>query len=139
MKNLNETKITGVTFNNEDGESRQEILKSLPRYVELKLVKTTYNGQFAVKVIELKTNKLIGWIPKSNLDSDIVNCQRLTGIVEKTKDTYHVTARRQDVPSGSQYRLISMLCRKFNLEKPVYDKITYGKFLADVRKKGLIA
>lgn len=63
-------KVAGVTFPNDDGESRQEILKSLGfgwKLAELK--QTTYDGERAVTV--WVDGKQIGWVAKDQLGSPL--------------------------------------------------------------------
>lgn len=52
-------KLAGVTFENEDGTSRQKILKSLKEHDDLKVEKYKYNGEDAIKVLTLD-NQCIG-------------------------------------------------------------------------------
>ena len=44
------TKVVGVTYQNDDGESRQDILSRMTGDEEIEIEKTTYNGEPAVYV-----------------------------------------------------------------------------------------
>jgi hypothetical protein len=43
--------LAGITFENEDGTNRQELLKNMKDNDPVKLVKYTYEGQDAIKVL----------------------------------------------------------------------------------------
>ena len=62
LKTFN-TYIAGVTFNNEDGTNRKEILATLQENEELKLEQYLYEGSKAVKILTQK-GQMIGNIPK---------------------------------------------------------------------------
>lgn len=62
LKTLN-TFIAGVTFNNEDGTNRKEILATLQENEELKLEQYLYEGSKAVRILTQK-GQTIGNIPK---------------------------------------------------------------------------
>lgn len=44
------TKVVGVTFNNEDGENRQDILSRMSGSEDITVEKYTYNGEHAAYV-----------------------------------------------------------------------------------------
>lgn len=54
------TKVVGVTFQNDDGESRQDILSRMTGDEEIEIEKTTYNGEPAVYV--KWGNKILGYL-----------------------------------------------------------------------------
>lgn len=62
-----ETYIVGVTYNNDDGSSRQELLKTLKNNEQLYLQEYVFNGKPAYYVLN-NNNKCLG-----NLSQDIAN------------------------------------------------------------------
>lgn len=54
------TKVVGVTFQNDDGESRQDILSRMTGNEEIEIEKTTYNGEPAAYV--KWDNKILGYL-----------------------------------------------------------------------------
>ena len=54
------TKVVGVTFQNDDGESRQDILSRMIGDEEIEIEKTTYNGEPAAYV--KWGNKILGYL-----------------------------------------------------------------------------
>ena len=54
------TKVVGVTYQNDDGESRQDILRRMTGDEEIEIEKTTYNGEPAVYV--KWRNKILGYL-----------------------------------------------------------------------------
>ncbi len=54
------TKVVGVTFQNDDGESRQDILSRMTGDEEIEIEKTTYNGEPAAYV--KWGNKILGYL-----------------------------------------------------------------------------
>ena len=54
------TKVVGVTYQNDDGESRQDILSRMTGDEEIEIEKTTYNGEPAVYV--KWGNKILGYL-----------------------------------------------------------------------------
>ena len=62
-----ETNIVGVTYNNDDGSSRQELLKTLKNNEQLHLQEYVFNGKPAYYVLN-SNNKCLG-----NLSQDIAN------------------------------------------------------------------
>lgn len=135
MKKLVQTRIAGVTFANDDGESRQDIIASLPAFITCELIPTYYDNQFAIKVREETTKKIIGWIPKENLDSNLAKYRILTGTVEKTKNTWHVVAYPAIEPTVKQCKLVKLVCDVMRIPKPAYDKRAYNHFLNIARQR----
>lgn len=62
------TKVVGVTFQNDDGESRQDILSCMTGDEEIEIEKTTYNGEPAAYV--KWGNKILGYL-SSELAKDL--------------------------------------------------------------------
>lgn len=54
------TKVVGVTFQNDDGENRQDILSRMNGDEEIEIEKTTYNGEPAAYV--KWGNKILGYL-----------------------------------------------------------------------------
>ena len=73
-------KVAGVTFSNDDDESRQKILKNIgigSNTADLKQI--SFRGERAVEVwIE---GKLVGYIPKTELNNTLSYCSKLAALV----------------------------------------------------------
>ena len=84
-------KVAGVTFCNNDGQSRQEILKQIGfGWATAYLKQTVYNGERAVEVwIE---EKQIGYIPKTALNNKLSYYDSLSALILyfEEKDIYYV-------------------------------------------------
>lgn len=90
-----ETKVTGVTFKNEDGKSRQDILKEIfkakksanPPEMEMSFEPYEYEGEDAVKV--LVNDECIGSIEKHHVKEALVAIYNLESVfinVDRFKD-----------------------------------------------------
>ena len=74
-------KVAGVTF-----EGRQQTLTQLVgmnrSIITVDLVYTTFNGEFAIKLVENSTGREIGWIPRSELYRfTACNIRQMTGFI----------------------------------------------------------
>lgn len=134
------TTIAGVTYHNDPedgGESRQAILKSLPNIVSLKLIHTKFRNEPAIKIIEKKTRKVIGWIPKINIET-LWSVSELTGFISETNGVYHCSASPVRSPSNQMYALGVKICSEHKLETPAYDERAYRQAFGIWQQKGYI-
>lgn len=132
MKNM--IKVAGVTFTNEDGTSRQEILAGLvgtTGIITVDLQQTTWHNdetnedEYAIKCIEHNTRKVIGWIPKTELDNDILSSQ-MTGFIRYYHNKYSVQLDTIKRPSQKQYHAVKALCAKQGRPMVAYDVRAYA-------------
>ena len=109
------TRLAGVTFDNEDGSSRQEILKDLHRtkpygLTLATLVPTKYNNEEAIRVMTHTSKGLqcVGWVPKT----DIARCKNLIQVLmqvgmsrldNEPKATYFACLYLHEKPTNKQY------------------------------------
>lgn len=129
-------RIAGVSFDNEPedgGESRQVILATMPKYIKVNLRHTVFDNEDAIKCIESKTKKVIGWIPKT-LIQELWTKKSMTGIVNNYKNTYSVSLMEQENPTRNQYWAVKKICEKNPSQLPVYDKRAYTQFIINNRK-----
>lgn len=96
-KNLNDEnnirsfslKVSGVTFKNDDGTDRQELLKKLSKEQDLKLIPYKYLDKDAIYV-ETLNDKILGNIP-AKYTSDILkkmNNNTITKVIVKDVDKF---------------------------------------------------
>ncbi len=130
------TKVAGVTFDNDledGGESRQTLLQEIFNNGKPILVKLDYcqfEGEDAIKVRVKKTGKVIGWIPKTHIQT--VTEQKLTQMVLFTafyKGKYSGVLYKSEEPTGKQYGFIKKNCPN----KPEYDRLIYGYEIARMK------
>ena len=136
-------KLAGVTFKNDDGTSRQDILAGIGRgYVTCKLVETKFQDKktgIFEKAIKVFCNRnLIGWIPKRDLENSLTKHKTLTGCIDIYKDKYHVTLSAQEHPSSAQYAYMKAVCAKQNWLMPAYDKRAYAQVFEYMRINNLM-
>ena len=135
-------KVVGVTFKNEDGENRQDILRTLRksnrRIVDLDFIYTEFNGQPAIKVRERSTKKIVGWMPKDRV-AEIMDAKikQTVGFITKFEDTncecLHIA--KPEFPTGQEYHRMKAMCTKKGVEMPAYDKRAYKVWEQNVLKK----
>lgn len=122
-------KLAGVTFNNEDGTPRQDILRvlyELPGHVTIvKLIETTYDGERAVKVIDEKSGQTIGWIRKADLFIMNKFPEKMTARIDFYKDNYFVVLEEYKTPSQKLYHAVKELCDKKHIQRPMYEMNAY--------------
>ncbi len=131
--------VAGVTFNNDNGESRQEILCKLPKYVNVRLVHTTFtrdNGSVepAIQVWEESTGKQLGFIPKNRIQQ-MPNMHKMVGVVRCYKDKWSCHLKPQEEPSAKLYHAVKTICKQHQLPMPVYDKQALSDFMAKYKKQ----
>lgn len=128
-------KVAGVTFANENGESRQDILAGLAEQgiITVNLEYTSFEGEPAIKCHEKTTGKVIGWIPKKNIE-EVTACKikQFTGFINffKMKDgvgRYCAELCAQEKPTAKQYAKMIHLCKEQGIPMPAYDRRAYRK------------
>ena len=124
-------KVAGVTF-----ENRQETLKELVMInrsiITVNLIYTTFNGEFAIKLVEDVTGKEIGWIPRSELYKfTSCNIIQMTGFIGYYNDTYYVRLIEQLAPSREDYERMCQLCTRYGYGMPAYDVRAYMPIFAN--------
>ena len=131
-------KIAGVTFNNEDGESRQEILKELynsgRRIVTVDVKPTTFEGDRAIRLIEHHTKKMLGWVPKDEIKN--IKHSQMTAFIDFSTKTGKYSARidEQKKPTPKQYEYVKYLCTAYRRPMPAYDVRAYADVFALTRR-----
>lgn len=133
-------KVVGVTFNNEDGESRQEILRALRksnrRIVDLDLIYTEFEGEPAIKVRERSTKKIIGWMPRTEVVEIMkAKIKHTIGFITKYEETECVKITKPEFPTNVEYHRMKAMCAKKGVEMPAYDKRAYKVWEKKVLKK----
>lgn len=122
------TNIAGVTFANENGTKRQDILAAFACQnkiiLTVDLKETTYEGEKAIQCIEHKTRQMLGWIPKKDIEN--IKHSQMTGFIRKSKRGYSVMLDEQKAPTRNQYYYIGKLCDRYGIERPAYDVRAYA-------------
>lgn len=124
----NYLKVAGVTFANDNGTSRQDILALLNNsgnWFIAKLEQTTFEGERAVKVFV--NNMQIGWIAKAQLDDERSYNKTLTCFVGKSKSGYYAQLTETIAPSAKEYHTMKAICSKHGLPMPAYDRRAYAQ------------
>lgn len=127
----NSIKVAGVTFNNEDGTSRQELLALIGRgFRTAKLKQTEYEGERAV---EVRINgKMVGYVPRTQLTNPLSFEQELTAYVDIYKNKFFVELTPRVRPSSKEYVTMKTLCAKAGKPMPAYDRRAYAQYWATV-------
>ena len=129
----NYIKVAGVTFTNENGESRQEILKNFGfgyRYAILK--QTTFDGERAVEV--WVDSKLIGYVPKTQLNNPLSyeELMLVQIMYYEEKDIYCAEISAIQHPDEQDVAKIRAFCTEKGLDIPyISDKRVYGMFIVE--------
>ena len=126
-------KVAGVTF-----EGRQKTLKELVMInrsiITVDLVYTTFNNEFAIKLVENSTGSEIGWIPKTELYKfTACNIRQMTGFIGYYNNTYYVRLSEQLAPSREDYERMCQLCTRYGYGMPAYDVRAYMPIFANQR------
>lgn len=139
MKNF--IKVAGVTFKNEDGVSRQNIIRSLScnhGIITVDLCETVFHNnetnedERAIKVLEHNTKQCIGWIPRTDLDNENLSDQ-MTGFVRNYKGVWSVQLDNIKRPSAKQYAYAKSIANKKHIAMPAYDVRAYAYLYEAVR------
>lgn len=112
--------VTGVTFNNPDHESRQDILKAFGigyHYAILKQI--TFDDERAVEV--WINSKLVGYVPKQNLSDEISYSEILCAQIAYNEDShiYHINLSPIEPLNDAQYSQLTA----FSAGHPEYNLI----------------
>lgn len=94
-------KVTGVTYNNPDGTSRQEYIENLPEDEILELQSYDYKGNNAIYVLDSERH-ILGNIPKNKVEQiqelidvngfyDITIAEKDVFTNEKNEEVYYLT------------------------------------------------
>lgn len=124
-------KVAGVTF-----ENRQETLSQLVgmnrSIITVDLVYTTFNNEFAIKLVENSTGREIGWIPKTELYKFVsCNVHQMTGFVNYYNNIYYVRLSEQLAPSREDYERMCQLCTVYGCGLPAFDVRAYAQVFAN--------
>lgn len=125
------TKVSGVTFNNEDGKNRQQVLAELVaanrQIITVDLVYTTFNGEFAIQLVENTTRQTIGWVAKTELYKfTSCNIRQMTGFIGFYNGTYYTRLDMQQAPSYQDYVSMYRYCSQNGYAMPAYDVRAYA-------------
>lgn len=129
----NYIKVAGVTFANEDGESRQEILKDFGfgyRYAILK--QTTFDGERAVEI--WVDSKLIGYVPKTQLNNPLSyeELMLVQIMYYEEKGIYCAEISAIQRPDEQDVAIIRAFCTEKGLDIPyIADKRVYRMFIME--------
>lgn len=122
-------KLNGVTFKNDDGKSRQDVLREIASREAgisiVNVVETTYNGERAVQVFDSITNQCIGWIPRDELSAHPSFPAEMAVKVQMYKNTFFADISEVIRPSAKQYYAVKRICRERRLPMPAYDARAY--------------
>ena len=130
MKNT--IKVAGVTFNNDNGESRQEILKNIGiGWKTARLKQTTFDGERAVEI--RVGGKLIGYVPKTQLNNPLSTAEELTAFIGVCKHKYYAVLSEREAPSGAEYAYMKKLCLAAKKIMPAYDRRAYAQYWATIK------
>ena len=126
-------KVAGVTF-----ENRQETLKELVMMnrsiITVDLIYTTFNDEFAIKLVENTTGREIGWIPRTELHKFVsCNIHQMTGFIGYYNSTYYVRLSEQLAPSREDYSRMYQLCTTYGYGMPAFDVRAYLPIFANQR------
>ena len=125
--------IAGVTCPNEDGESRQELLKKIFNKgvpVLVTLYRTIFHNEEtgedenAIQVI--RNGKILGWIPREDIEK-CWNLNQMVLVVNYYKNTYSGALVLSQPPTSRQYGVMKQK-RKDGVIKslPEYDRLCYS-------------
>ena len=119
-------KVAGVTF-----ENRQQVLAGLlqqnRQVITVDLVYTTFNGEFAIQLVENSSRQVIGWIPRSELYRfTSCNVRQMTGFVGCYNNIYFCKLDWQQTPSQQQWSYVCDYCRRNGYGYPAFDVRAFG-------------
>ena len=112
--------VAGVTFANNDGTKRQDILRNLGfGYKLAQLVQTTFENERAVEV-RIDGN-LVGYIPRKYLDNPIsYNTSLLAQIAyNDVSGNYYVILSPIEPPDSEEIAKTTAYCQEHNIKIPV--------------------
>lgn len=124
-------KIAGVTFDNNNGENRQSILRSLGfGFFSASLVQTTFEDERAVEV--WVNGKQIGYIPRAELNNPMSLRRELVCQVFffEEKDIYYAELTEFQPVSETEILRMRQFCQLHRTEMPINDFRAYAAFYA---------
>lgn len=126
-------KVAGVTFANENGANRQDIIRAIGAgWKTAKLKQVVFEGERAVEV--RIDGHLVGYVPKVQLTNPLSYERELTALVERYSKTpddigkWHITLSAREVPSSKEYAYMKKLCRDAGFAMPAYDRRAYANY-----------
>ena len=133
---MNYLRVAGVTFNNLDGQSRQTILRDICGfgYHYALLRQTIYNDERAVEV--WINSKMIGYVPKSELNNPMSYEQILIAQIGENQDDHVCWAMLSPIipPSDKDIAVINSFCMERNIDPPIVkDLRAYRLFMIDAQ------
>lgn len=125
-------KVAGVTFPNDDGESRQTILKNIGFGFHYALLnQTTYDNERAVEI--WCDGKMVGYIPKIELTNPLSYAEILIlqVLYFEEKGIYCAELSERQEPTDEETKRVIEICNEKKLKMPiVVDKRAYAFFAA---------
>ena len=125
--------IAGVTFANDNGESRQQLLKAIYNTgvpVLVTLNRTLFHNQEtgedenAIQVI--RNGKVLGWIPRTDIEK-CWNLNQMVLIANYYKNTYSGALMLSQPPTNKQYGAMKQKRKQGQIKKlPEYDRLCYS-------------
>lgn len=123
-------KVSGVKFENR--QTTLAMLASMNRnIITVDLVYTTFNGEFAIKLVENSTGLEIGWIPRAELHRFVsCNIRQMTGFIGYYNGIYYARVDWQQAPSYHAYAQMYNYCARNGYAMPAFDARAYAGILA---------
>lgn len=136
------TNVVGVTFDNEDGTNRQDIIKRICKddtqnehLFLARLENTTYvNPQNVTeRAIAVYAGKeQLGFIRHDFIEQmpDVTQVVAIASYFPKA-DKYTVNLYTHEKPSSKQYSYVKRICNMLGCPLPVYTRQAYTRFITD--------
>jgi hypothetical protein len=95
-------------------------------YINPKTGKT----ELAIACVERNSKKQIGFIPKSDIEPDILKIRQLTGLVKlhEASGTFHCELTSVQAPSSEEYKSVKALAEAKKMIMPAYDIRAFAQF-----------
>lgn len=126
-------RLAGVTFDNGDGSSRQELLATMSKrvgsYAIVDIIETMFEGERAVQILDRNSKRCIGWIPKAELADNPAFPATATVHIQLYKGTYYAEISETRIPSTKQYYAVKNICRNAGIPMPAYDARAYSSLI----------
>lgn len=126
-------RVNGVTFNNEDGKNRQEVLREISHREAgisiVNMIETKYDGERAVQIFDSVTNQCVGWVPKDELPLHESFPETMTLKVQMYKGTMFADVFETITPSSKQYYAVKRICKERKIPMPAYDARAYKSLI----------
>ncbi len=126
-------KVAGVTFANDNGEKRQDILANIGiGWKTARLKQTVFDGERAVEV--RIGSKMIGYVAKNQLSNELSHETELTCFIGVCKHKYYAVLMPREIPTGKEYAYMKKLCLESKTAMPAYDRRAYAVYFSSLRK-----